>query len=72
MLMKNAVLGMGITGVVMASSLTVNIAPAVSQTPNPNKVTFSCTRIYDSASDQHIPATMLWIPEKQQNKLRRI
>ena len=68
MSIKNAVLGMGITGVVIASSLTVNIAPAVSQTPNPDKVTFLCTKIYDSVSGKKIPATLVWMPENKEHR----
>jgi len=46
--------------------LSTSVAPSFSQS-SPDKVTFFCKAVHDRASDEKIPATVAWIPERQGN-----
>lgn len=51
--------------------LTAIIPPVVTQAndsdSNPNQVTFFCHNMFDKASEELIPTTIAWIPERQGN-----
>ena len=66
--MKNLITTIGIAGVMITSTLTINTNPAASQTPSPDKVTFFCIKVHDDASGAKIPATVVWIPETKENR----
>ncbi len=54
-----------------AATLTISISPAFSQpvatSSQPNKVTFLCREIFDKASSERIPATVAWVPEREEH-----
>ncbi len=45
-------------------AIALNATPTYSQS-EPNKVTFLCRNVKDSASGEKIPTTVAWIPERQ-------
>lgn len=51
------------------ATLSISIQPGFSQTEtdanSPNKVTFFCQQLYDPASGEKAPMTVVWIPERQ-------
>lgn len=64
---------LGFTSAVTAT-LTLSSLPVWGQTPAPqeqtvapDQITFFCTDVHDSASGSKIPATLVWIPERQGN-----
>ncbi|CCQ55034.1 COP23 domain-containing protein [Crocosphaera watsonii] len=59
--------GLTISSLVLTSSLTMNIAPSSSQSNNSDKVKFFCGETFDRASEEKIPATLVWIPQRQEH-----
>jgi hypothetical protein len=56
-----------LTSLMAISSLTVNPALSFAQSNATEAVTFKCVQIHDPASNEKIPATIVWIPEAQKN-----
>ncbi|MCF4968351.1 COP23 domain-containing protein [Nostoc sp. CMAA1605] len=62
-------IGLGLTVITSLSSLFVSLSPSFSQSNSaksqPYKVTFFCQPMFDAASGERIPATVVWIPERK-------
>ncbi|NJM24018.1 MAG: hypothetical protein HC874_21850 [Richelia sp. SL_2_1] len=62
-------IALALTTLTSLATLAVSISPALSQSvatnSQPNKVTFFCREIFDKASSEKIPATVVWVPERK-------
>lgn len=71
--MKDHLWRWGLTSA-MTATLSLSSLPVWGQTPasqtptaSPDQVTFFCKEVYDPASGSKIPATLVWIPQRQGN-----
>ena len=67
---KSFFITLGLTALTSLACLSINLSPSFSQSNSaaqPNKVTFFCRDVFDSASSEKIPATVAWIPERKGN-----
>lgn len=66
---QSLLIGLGLTVFTSLSSLVFSVSPSFSQTNSspsqPNKVTFFCQPTFDRASQERIPTTVAWVPERK-------
>jgi hypothetical protein len=55
------------SSLVISSTLIANIMPVMSQPVDSERMSFFCGKIFDQANNNYIPATLVWIPERQEN-----
>lgn len=56
-----------LSSLVISSTLIANIMLVMSQPVDSETMTFFCGKIFDQANNNYIPATLVWIPERQEN-----
>ncbi len=68
---RNSLIGFGLATLTSLASLAINVHPVFSQTKTSqtknSQVTFTCKKTFDRASGKQIPATLVWIPERQEH-----
>ena len=59
--------GLSISSFVLASSLILNVYPSFGQSDDSNQIKFFCGQTFDRASQQTIPATLVWVPQSREH-----
>lgn len=56
-----------VLGIALATAIITAAIPSFSQSASEDRVSFFCKAMFDNAAGEQIPATVAWVPQRNQN-----